>query len=699
MISSKQTATALALLAIGAGLGYFALRTWHELVDAHLQRPPSAGPSAQMQVQARAARIALTEYYVAHNRFPVAGVDADFPPLEPGTRITGYGVVEMEMAGPGSPHLFLVPHVSATGIRWECIASGPQSAPLPRDCRYVAGYAPPSPGPAETAAATLRQEIELQTREGTRFTMNAGQHFMSPHFAELTQPDQARVLDIVLARDAGKLEEFGELLRFGDRLVYGGPRVVPALRAYLPQAPANVAAGIVLAICRIGDDYNGTLHTRIEWPVAECFPALAATAPHALAYLARVAQQTLDHPQAEPYNADVYAAGIAGALGAAGRPAVPGLARLLVADDHRPDAAGKRSAASRALLAILLGGPRDDEDEALVAKAIGVVAQDAFRSTGNSRMVQGEQLKPSGLAAALDRYRLTDRGARELARVATRLGAQCQSPSSGEGMLELGLLGIRLMVETIDGADDECLSTSNFTSALALLGARYPATFAQEYERAQTVLARDTLTGSALAALDPAAPLPLTPKARAGLRGLLARTGYVPVTIVNGMPRFPPASGLAWHPLPAWDLPAHSEAEPMVTYAYLRQLLAGLAAAFPECQVPTDDATLQAHSGHAKSLFVVPCERQERGPLLLIVSATGAKTMHVPERLRSLVSGEDAAIVGVSDLEGAGNLAILTRRQDVECENALPRGGDPARCDIYAFGVEDGVWFTYPRRH
>lgn len=527
-------------------------------------------------------------------------------------------------------------------------------------------------------------------------------------FSLMTEQSRADVIANAMQR-AGPFPNARALKRLAEFLIAAGPSSIPAIDARLARSrPDGSAAGLV-AICEIegtragqhgGEDaYETCFQERLE----KARPAVERAVAMAAESLALTA------PESVPCY---WILRVLGAAGPAARPVLPALARLLDAGTNSETAAKRRGECSRAnisatLVKILVPKPRDESLAALTDRAV----DDLVAAT----LVRPDTLPQSAhLASVLDTVPASGSLDRRLETTVVDRLKNCD-PIESERLLVLGRLGIGVLVRILDHWQDMGCPRDEWIRALALrswqpAGAemflnwtlvkqleRYPDMASPLYDRTRSVFTRDHIVEAARVVVEPpeqqAAEERVSPplekqRAIATLMAFLSRIGYVAVAFTEeGTPRFPEASKLRWLPLDdraivfQADDSADAKARPD-----LRAALKRLAAATPGCHIPIDDEGVLLRSAAGKALFVFPCETGAP-PQVVVGSRAGFKVMHFPARLSfQEPDAPDSGILAVSDVDGDGNLEILTRRR--VCRD------DPG-CFEYDLSEESGDWFTH----
>ncbi len=528
-------------------------------------------------------------------------------------------------------------------------------------------------------------------------------------FSLMTEQSRADVIANAMQR-AGRFPNARALKRFSEFLIAAGPSSVPAIDARLANSsPDGSAAGLV-AICemertRVGqhggeDAYETCFQERlekarpaVERAVAAAGESLAATAPESVPCY--------------------WSLRVLGAAGPAARPALPALAPLLDTGTSSTDTAAKRRGEcfraniSATLVKILVPKPRD--------KSLGALTDRAVDDLVAATLVPPDTLPESAhLASVLDTLPASRSLDRRLETIVVDRLKNCDPIESGR-LLVLGRLGVDVLARILDHWQNMGCPREEWIRALQVRSwqpaaaegfmnwtlvkqlERYPDMASSLYDRTRSAFTRDHIVEAARVVVEPpeqqaaeerGSPPLAEQRTVEILTAFLSHIGYVAVTFdEEGTPRFPEASNLHWLPFDnraivfEADDSADAKARPD-----LRAALKRLAAATPSCRIPIDDEGVLLRSSTGKALFVFPCGAGAP-PQVVIGSRAGFKVMHFPARLNfQEPDAPGGAILAVSDVDGDGNLEILTRQR--VCRD------DPG-CFEYDLSEESGDWFTH----
>jgi hypothetical protein len=685
---------------------------------------------------------AVAGYYAAKGRFPpreeeVRASSTAAHPAAASVRIMAGGAVQLSFdthSPLGLGHIYLVPYFVDSRLSWVCVS--PNFSSLPRvapDCRYARDYSPYDSSSAARLTGAPQDWITVHNLDGGSYKLDVdallregrviGESFQNWRsnalFPLMTAQSRAEVIGRAMQRATGRLPDARALNWFAQILIDSGPSSIASIEARLADsAPDSSAAGL-LAICELERSQAEQHAANDVYEV--CFqrhlPQERLAVDHIVG-AARGALATTDVESVPCY----WILRVLGAAGPAARPALPALTPWLDADAGSQDAAIRRAECGReslraTLVKILLAEPRDPSLAALADRAVDELVA-ATLSPHDSRP------ESARLTSLLDTVPWSDALQRRLDPIAVGRLAICD-PLEPDRLATLGRLGAGMLTLLFDHWQDMGCPREEWIRRLAYysqtpaasetrmgwmltdLMQRYPDTARLHYDRTRSVFTRDHLVESALVLTaspekqaadgnwrDP----PVSKRAVAILGALLSDIGYVDVSFSEkGVPRFPKASNLHWLPLRDWAIALESRDSGKANAAPdLLAALAQLAAAAPGCRIPAADETVVGRAGAGKALFVFPCDK-DSPPQIVIGSPGGFKVMHFPERLNGFAewdgTGGSAAerIMAVSDVDGDGNLEILTRRR--VCDNC--KGWTEAESFEYDLSEESGDWFTY----
>lgn len=704
---------------------------------------------------ARPAKTAVAAFYVENIRFPERDGEVQLetvPPGRPGDpriRVVAGGSIELSFdasSGFGSGRAFLVPSLVSSRLSWECVT--PDLASLPRiapDCRLAPGYSPPSrplsprpTGPPEARVLIHNEDgrsYELDIDRLVRDEFVSGESYsLRPQdvFRLAAEESRERLVAAIMGRMAGRVGDTRSLARLTRIFMDGGQGLIPILDARLPQAPPDSAAAGLLAVCELVRQQ--TQQHAEEDLFLSCIRKRAARLPLVVEHAVAVSQRALEQlpRESEPC---FQAMRVLRAAGAAARPALAAITALLDGDARpaSPAVVARRQECGRegvraTLVEILLSEPRDPSLVPLAARAVDefVAATLAPRS---AERPQDALTVTEHLTSLLDSIAWTEALRQRLESAVVARLERCD-PLEPERIVDLGRLGVGVLTLVLDrwqtaGCPAEqrrlelekvsrspAASEGRVGEMLVDLLRKYPKTGRLHYERTGSVWTRDHLIEAALTIIEPPEGESAAERrsreqkegrTKTDLKAMLDEVGYVPVAFdEKGTPKFPGNSGLAWTPLPERAIAGSSPGAPgPEVISRARAALARVAAGAPGCQIPLDDEEALRRALAGKALFTFPCGTG--APALVVIgSPSGFKAMNFPERLNGLRAiwakdhSDQAAeqILAVSDVDGDGNLEILTRRRQCDKCDGWPEA------DWYAYDLseESGDWFTYLTR-
>jgi len=681
----------VALGASLAGAAHGVATTTAGDVDALRAALAGAGP------RLFAARIAVAEFYVTHNRMPGSSEELGLPlpsrAQMAGVSIEAAGTIQLTVSrGEPRPALrvFLVPRLSPQGLSWSCVSPDIAGiATVLRGCRFDASYEPrPAPEPA-TLPNTVIVTIEGWTfRIDPRDYVSGSTATIDPaKVPGLSAQGREQLVETILTNVEQRISRLDDVVYLAGWLASLGPSSRPLLERHLEDKPA-IAAAALLALCDVGP--------RLV-PMAQMKHCAATTTPQAAVAVLEInrrVERQLRDPTDHSHDAlggivDCHAAlAVVSSLGAGARPVAAPLSALL--GDRRPhvtpggvDVCAQRDVAVT-LLRVLLPDPADrdqaDLADAAVLTLVRLTLFDPVRET---------DARPAGIGSLMDgpdlRARLHDRLSVEV----TGWIARCDQVqySADRLVTDLGVVGFDALLPLLDARANNppCDPGSAAIRALTQLVRAYPRAAAERYSTVRAVLTRDDLVTAALtlrAAGDPGVAVDLD--------RLLTQAGVTPFEVRGGRVIFPGSAELHWKPYDEWRVPVEG---PPASTAGLQAAYRGFAQQWTDCRIPLDDERIWLSVLRAKRLFVFPCQEDEPA-LMVIGSPVGFKAMRVPDRLHGVTYAPQDTIVGVSDVDGDGNLEVLI---------AVPCDGRDAKCaeglvpDTYEFFEEDGEWFTWFR--
>ncbi len=700
----------------------------------------------------------MAEFYAENGRFPdrddevrLGGTSSERT-AGPRVRVLAGGSIELAFDGfseIGSGRVFLVPSLTSSNLSWQCVT--PDLASLSRiapECRFERGFVP-SRRPALAAitgppGATMvvhdedGGSYELDIDQLVRDEFATGRTYsLRPQdvFRLATEGSRERLVAAILARTANRVGDARSLGRLARIFVDGGPGLIPILDARLAQAPPDSAAAGLLAVCELVR--RQTSQHSAEDAFTSCIRRRAARLPLVIGHAVAVSQEALQRFPRESEPCFQVMRVLRGA-GPAARRALPDITALLD-DDGKGEppvsgaAAARRQECGRedvraTLVEILLSVPRDPASTLLAARAVDEFAAATMAPRSPQRP---QDAIPAGLHVdvLLDTIPWTDALRQRLeAAVVARL-VRCE-PFEPDRVEDLGRMGVGVLSLALDHwqtagcppdqrrralereSQSPAAAVGRVDDALVDLLRRYPETAQLHYDRTPSVWTRDHLIEAALAIVEPPEGESAAGRrtreekehrALSVLKSLLDAVGCVPVTFdEKGTPRFPADSKLVWAPLRDRAI-ASSVAEPFGAEATSRArgALAQVAAGAPGCEIPLDDPTTLRRALTGKALFTFPCGAG--APALVVIgSPAGFKVMNFPERLNGLPTlgaadrSDQAAdqILAVSDVDGDGDLEVLTRRR--LCDTC--RGWPETEWYAYDLSEESGDWFTYLTR-
>ena len=700
---------------------------------------------------AQPAKTAVATFYMENNRLPARDneVQLEKPPPagpgDPGVRVLAGGSIELSFdrsSGLGPGKAFLVPNLVSSRLSWECVT--PDLASLPRiapDCRFAPGYSPPRNPLAARPTGPPEARLLVHDRDGRSYELDIDRlvrdEFVSGEsysmraedvFRLATEESRVRLVAAIMARMAGRVGDARSLAHLTRLFLDGGQDLVPALDARLPQAPPDSAAAGLLAVCELLRQQVDQ-HTQ-EDAYLSCIRQRAARLPLAIEHAVAVSQRALQQPPRE--SAPCFEVlRVLRTAGTAARPALPALTALLD-DGARPasDAvAARRQECGRegvraTLVEILLSEPQDPSLASLAPRAVDefVAATLAPRSRERPQDALSETRH---LTSLLDSVAWTDAVRQRLESVVVARLERCD-PLEPDRIGDLGRLGVGVLTLVLDhwqtaGCPAEqrrvalekesrslAFAESRVGDMLAYLLLRYPETARLHYERSPSVWTRDHLIEAALAILEPPEGESAAERrsreqeqrrAISALKAMLDGVGYVAVAFDDkGAPRFAAGSKLVWSPLSDRAIAENAPPPSGEDMARSRASLARVAAGAPDCRIPLDDQTALRRALAGKALFTFPCGAG--APALVVIgSPAGFKAMNLPERLNGVraISATDRSdqaaeqILAVSDVDGDGNLEVLTRRR--QCDTC--DGWNESDWYLYDLSEESGDWFTY----
>jgi hypothetical protein len=648
-----------------------------------------------------AARTAVAEFYVTHNRPPASLEEVGLAPSNRAdavdVSIQSAGVIRLALARRrDAPPLrvFFVPSLGERGFAWACISPDiPIIATILRDCRFDASFEPQRDTQASIEAPTLPNHLTI-TVEGQTFRIDPRDYLNGANatidvatIPGLSAQGREQLVDFVLSRVEERITQLDDVLNLASWLQKLGASRRPLLERHLQDKPA-IAAAALLALCGVD--------ARLV-PIREVQACLAVTRPDAAGAVEEINQRVerqLQDPIDHPHGAaggilDCHAVvRVVVTLGAAARPVAPSLARLVGDRRAHVTAGGVDVCRQRevvvALLRVLLSEPPDaDQADLADTAALALVTMTLFEP------VHEVDAAPAGTGGLMD---ARDMHARLAARLSAQVGAwvgRCdQVQYSADRLIsDLGVIGFDVLLPMLDARAGvpPCDPGSAAVRALGELVRAYPRAAAQRYAAANTVPTRDDLIAAALNLREAG-----NPELAADLDRLLTRAGVTAFEVRGGRVTFPAAPRLQWKPYDDWRIPLPG---PPASSAGLQAAYLGFAQRWSECRVPIDDERIWLSVLQAKRLFVFACDEQEPA-LIVIGSPRGFKAMRIPDRLRGIATAPRDVIAGVSDVEGDGNLEVLI---------AVPCDGRDAACaegrvpDSYELLQEDGDWFTWFR--
>ena len=237
-----------------------------------------------------------------------------------------------------------------------------------------------------------------------------------------------------------------------------------------------------------------------------------------------------------------------------------------------------------------------------------------------------------GVEPLLERVVWTPSLQRKIDDVADAIVRRCAPPANDVPLRSLGRFGIRFVARLLDRPGAECIANATFTSALTEGWRRFPSESAAALQAAKSPLTRDHF---------------LTAAGRSS--ALLAEV--------------------------------HTTARRWTKHEYTA----------PKSGCPF---VLWTRSGDARQVRVSFCADASAASVVLEKGGV-TTTMKFPDRTRGMYETAAETIQSVTDIDGDGNLEVVTRRTIYEC-------GPDEECteeDTYAedFSEADGEWFTYYR--
>jgi Pilin (bacterial filament) len=707
---------------------------------------PTPDPSQWQAALALAqpAKVAVAAFYVENNRFPARDDEVPLPkrpalrPSDPRVRVVAGGSIELTFdafSQLGSGRVFLVPSVASSGLSWECVT--PDLASLPRvapDCRFAAGYRPSIRHAAAQPTGPPGSRMLVHNQDGSSYTLdfaqllkdrfvNADGFYGRPLDVFRLATDQSRA-DIVAGAVAwmgGKIPNARSLMWTSQVFVDAGPSLMPPIEAHLTESAPDAAAVGLLAVCDL-ESRQASQQDAVD-AYARCFDRHRPQLSSAIAYAAKTASAALPAMPRDTVPCS-WILLVVGASGSLGRPALPDFAPILASGAASDAVIARRNECSHesvraAVAEVLLSPPRDPALTEATESAVDNLVASALRPKDSTAQT-------TRLAALLDTLPWTDALGKRLDAIVVEKVRSCELIEL-DRLLVLGRVGVDVLTLILDHMQDMGCPREKWLRALAYWSQtpaafdarvdmaltwglqRYPETARLHHDRTRSVATRDAIVTAALELVE-------TPEEQAAkgnqrdpppdahaisiLKALLEHIGYVPVSFgKNGVPQFPKASGLRWQPLEEKAIALKPDAADANRAQDLGAALASLASANPRCQVPSGDSNVLRLAGQGKALFVFPCGTDSPS-LVVIGSRAGFKVMNLPERLKPFEqlpgTGGPAVesipeIMAVSDVDGDGNLEILTRRSI--CDNC--RGWTEEESTEYALSEESGDWFTY----
>ncbi len=669
---------------------------------------------------ARSLRPMFSEFYVTYMRFPASMHDIGdpTPPASVELRISATGIVTLRLARGGDDwrRIYLVPRLANGRVRWQCVSPDIVTiSSFDTECEYSAGFTPPARPTAGAytpdftlpgSGGSTAQTIDLQTRDGKLHSIDPVRYYHSlpwdatgdfPRlFTQLTDDSRSRVIAVALKGNAGQFEHFGDLLLFSRWLSTAGPAAVPYLEAQLDEGYPDSSGAALVAICQIERETAGPGGYRA------CYQERLAAANGAVAYLVGAAARSIEEPPPGYWLCDPSLVELLGAMGPASRPAIPTLLPRLNPPD---DPSSNRYRCSRqqvadALLGILGPRPTRTADQAVVRAAIGTLMEEAVfgRKTAG-----GVPEKPSPFPprrTVLDAAPWSEALQERLDAIATRQMRDCSGLGWGADALiaELGRTGFRVVNQFVNQPHlDEssgCVNQGTLAGALTALLKQYPEEARGQFARARTPLARDMYIAGALGAIagEIGDASVIESPGHGSLDAFLRDTGYVTPIVHDGVPQFSASSGLKWLPLEE-GTSASVGKETVERVAALQQSMRQLAADYPGCALPGDDALLLRRASTGRMLSILECSDDYSGPVVVIGSPAGFKVMHFPDRLPFMQQAPRDSLIAAGSAHPDGAIVLVVQE---------PCGGhwrDCAEDDDapYAIVEEDGDWFTYLR--